>query len=111
MCENIKDKIKGNFLYRRRFDIKCVVYEGTSLKTAKKHVQSVHSPDNDIFGILFKAAIFAVVGTPFLVAKAVIDFISGDFNIDDYADVFENDYGIELGAQIWTEITFRLSAP
>lgn len=98
--ETIKDKIKGNFLYRRSFDIKCVVYEGTSLKTAKKHVQSVHSPDNDIFGILFKAAIFAVVGTPFLVAKAVIDFISGDFNIDDYADVFENDYGIELGAQI-----------
>ena len=98
--EKIEDKIKGMYLYRRSFNIQCVVYEGKSLETAKKHVQSVHSPDSNIFAVLFKTAFLAIVGAPILAVKAVYDFIRDDFNIEDYAAVFDADYPIELGAEI-----------
>ena len=94
----IKDTIKGKFLYRRSFNIQCVVYEGISLGTAKKYAQSVHSPDSNIFAVLLSAVSLAIWGTPLLAAKAVYDFIRGDFNIEDYtADM---NYTIELGAEI-----------
>lgn len=98
--KTMKDKIKGSFLYRRSFDFKCVVYEGSSLDTAKKYAQSVQSPDDSIFAVLFKTAIGTVLGGPLLITKALFDFISGNFDIHDYADVFDSDYDIELGAKI-----------
>ena len=42
----------------------------------------------------------AIVGTPLVAAKALYDFIRGDFKIEDYATVFDADYTIEIGAEI-----------
>lgn len=92
----IKDAIKGNFLYRRSFDIKCVVYEGTSLETAKKHVHTVKSPKDNIFSMLFKTAIFSVWGT----VKVTVDLFDGNFKKEDYENALNADYNIELGADI-----------
>lgn len=98
--ETIKDTIKGMYLYRRSFNIQCVVYEGSSLENAQKHVKYVHSPDENIFGVLFKTAFMAIVATPLLAAKALYEFIRGDFKKEDYKDIFDADYAIELGAEI-----------
>ena len=98
--EKIEDKIEGAFIYRRSFNIQCVVYEGNTLATAKKEVKSVDSPDDNIFAILFKTAFMAIVGTPVLIAKAVWDFCRGNFKKEDYAAIFDSDYDIELGAEI-----------
>lgn len=94
--ETIKDTIKGNFFYRRSFDIQCVVYEGTSLETAKKHVHSVKSPKDNIFSMLFKTAIFSVWGT----VKVTVDLFDGNFKKEDYENALNADYNIELGADI-----------
>ena len=94
--EPIKGTIKGNFLFRRSFNIKCAVYEGTSLETAKKHVHTVKSPTDDIFDVLFKTAILAVVGT----LKVAVDLFSWDFKKKHYENIVDADYNIELGAEI-----------
>lgn len=96
----IKDSITGNFIYRRSFNIECIVYEGNSLETAKKHIKSVVSPNDDLVSVIFKAAVSAFVGAPLLLAKFGLDFLSGNFDINEYKNALDNDYAIQLGANI-----------
>lgn len=96
----IEDKIKGNFIYRKEFNIKCVVYEGSSLENAKKHVHAVKSPDDGFFSSIFKASLMLVIGSPFILLTAVGDFLTGNFNPSEYTDIWDSDYNIKLGAKI-----------
>ena len=101
--ETVKDSIKGHFLYRRSFDIKCVVYEGTSVKTAKKHIQSVQSPDDNAWTVFIKAILFSVIGNIWVVIeilKDLKDIFKGEFNIEKYAEILDANYPIELGSTV-----------
>lgn len=98
--KTIEDKIKGNFIYRKEFDIKCVVYEGSSLENAKKHVQSVKSPDDSFFSSVFKAALMIVITSPIVLISAIADFLSGKFDWSNYSDILDGDYDAKLGAKI-----------
>lgn len=99
--ETIKDKIKGSFIYRKEFNIKCVVYEGSRLETAKKHVHAVKSPDDNFFFSIFKAAVLILLGSPLLLINLVGDFFTGKINWDDYSAILDSDYDIRLGAKIF----------
>lgn len=98
--QTIKDKINGNFIYRKAFDIKCVVYEGSTLNNAKRHVQAVKSPDDHFIASVLKAAYMTVMVAPFALFGIIVDFLKGDLDWNEYSDFLDADYDIKLGADV-----------
>lgn len=98
--EDISDKIQGNFLYRRKFDIKCIVYEGGELASAIKYEKSIKSPDDDFFVVIFKTVIAGMIMAPLGILSLIVDFLKGEFDWANYSNVLEIFYNIVLGAKI-----------
>ncbi len=98
--EDISDRIQGNFLYRRKFDIKCIVYEGGELASAIKYEKSIKSPDDDFFVVIFKTVIAGMIVAPLGILSLIVDFLKGEFDWANYSNVLEIFYNIVLGAKI-----------
>lgn len=94
------DTIKGNFIWRKEFNIKCKVFEGKDLDTAKTFVKSFQSPSDDLLSSLIKTIIVTVLGSPIAFFSIIGDLLNGTFKKDKYSNIIDHDYKIKIAPKV-----------